>query len=147
MFFFVAALVALGVVAGRFLIDFNPEVAISYSFFAKRILSMLPIYAPLVWFACFACQRVGMSRRLAETYAHKSLIGATYVGLAQQIKTISESDPEAYHRLRCELLSAIIRVYERSPIEDLRGLKSYTPIGEVSDAVAKIVGSLPANIK
>lgn len=140
---FIASLSLLGAMAKFLVFGGNQTFGIGNLPIDRRIVYMLPVYIPVIWLVWFANHRVNLSRRIAEAYSHKSLVGASYVGLIQQIEDMAGIKDEAYQRLKVELLASVIRVYERSPLEDIKGMKTHSPIGEASDAVAKILSSVP----
>lgn len=78
------------------------------------IISMLPIYFPILWFAHSSSKKLNLSKRLIEEYTHKAVLGNTFEGLSTQIESLSVND-NIRDELRVKLLFNLLQVSSENP--------------------------------
>jgi predicted nucleic acid-binding Zn-ribbon protein len=107
------------------------------------MVSILPLYFPILWFAHSSNKQLKLSKRLIEEYTHKAVLGKTFSGLSNQI----ESLPGEVVRddLRQRLLFNLLQVSSENPgklIKDFN--KSDHPLMEALETSAKLSDSMVA---
>lgn len=79
----------------------------------RIVLSILPLYVPVLWFAYSANKKMNLSKRLIEEYTHKEVLSKTYEGLSKQINDIE--DEVISGELKIKLLYNILEVSSENP--------------------------------
>lgn len=79
----------------------------------KLILSIFPLYLPILWIAYSANKKINLSKRLVEEYTHKGVLSKTYEGLSKQIDELQ--DDRVSSELREKLLFNILNVNAENP--------------------------------
>lgn len=79
----------------------------------KLILSILPLYLPILWIAHSSNKKVNLSKRLIEEYTHKGVLSKTFEGLSREINELE--DNEASKELRQKLLFNLLTVNAENP--------------------------------
>jgi chromosome segregation ATPase len=79
----------------------------------RVVLSILPLYVPVLWFAYSANKKMNLSKRLIEEYTHKEVLSKTYEGLSKQINDIEDEDISS--ELKIKLLYNILEVSSENP--------------------------------
>jgi len=79
----------------------------------RIVLSILPLYIPVLWFAYSANKKMNLSKRLIEEYTHKEVLSKTYEGLSRQINNIEDEDISS--ELKIKLLYNILEVSSENP--------------------------------
>lgn len=79
----------------------------------RLVLSILPLYIPILWVAYSSNRKMNLSKRLIEEYTHKEVLSKTFEGLAQQISDIR--DTEVSLDLKTRLLYNILEVSSENP--------------------------------
>jgi hypothetical protein len=79
----------------------------------RLVLSILPLYVPVLWVAYSSNRKMNLSKRLIEEYSHKEVLSKTYEGLSTQINNIP--DKEASSDLRIKLLYNILEISSENP--------------------------------
>ena len=93
------------------------------------ILSIFPIYLPILWYAYSSSKKLNLSKRLIEEYTHKASLGKTFEGLSTQIESLSDSDVR--DELRSKLLFNLLNASAENPGELIKDYqKSDHPIME-----------------
>ena len=108
------------------------------------IVSILPIYFPVLWFAYSTSKKANLSKRLIEEYTHKSVLGKTFSGLSNQIETL-QNQGAVKEELRTKLLFNILQVSAENPgklITDYN--KSDHPLMDALEKSSKLSESLEA---
>jgi len=103
----------------------------------RSVLSILPLYIPVLWVAYSSNRKMNLSKRLSEEYSHKEVLSKTFEGLSTQINNISDQKTSA--DLRNKLLYNILEVSSENPgklISDYN--KSDHPIMDVLDKSVKL---------
>ena len=115
----------------------------------KMILSMLPLYAPIVWFAYYSNKKLNLSKRLIEEYTHKEVLSKTFEGLSTQISTLQDNEltVELKTKLLYTLLSAnsenpgkLISNYDTSDHPLMDALDKSAKLSDAIEAISKIPG-------
>ena len=78
----------------------------------KLIISILPLYLPILWIAYSASKKQNLSKRLIEEYTHKGVLSKTFEGLSNQI---AELDDDVSEELRVKLLFNLLQVNSENP--------------------------------
>jgi hypothetical protein len=78
------------------------------------IISIFPIYFPILWFAHSSSKKLNLSKRLIEEYTHKAVLGNTFEGLSTQIENLS-TDNNIRDELRVKLLFNLLQVSSENP--------------------------------
>jgi hypothetical protein len=115
----------------------------------RFVLSILPLYVPVLWLAYSANKKLNLSKRLIEEYTHKEVLSKTYEGLASQINAINDKSISA--DLKNKLLYNILEVASENPgklISDynksdhpvMDALDKSAKLGEAVDRLSKIPG-------
>lgn len=110
----------------------------------RFVLSIIPMYIPILWIAYSSNKKLNLSKRLIEEYTHKEVLSKTFEGLSHQINNIEDEDLSA--DLKIKLLYNILSVSSENPgklISDYN--KSDHPLmdaldksASLSDAVEKL---------
>ncbi|MGJ8680820.1 hypothetical protein [Paraglaciecola sp.] len=79
----------------------------------KLIISIMPIYFPILWFAYSSNKKINLSKRLIEEYTHKGVLSKTYEGLSNQINEMTDDDNS--NELRVKLLFNLLHVNSENP--------------------------------
>lgn len=79
----------------------------------KLFLSLMPLYAPLIWLTISANKKVNLSKRLIEEYSHKQVLSMTIEGLSKQIENIQDNGLS--EELRVKLLQNFLVVSNENP--------------------------------
>ena len=106
------------------------------------IVSILPIYFPVLWLAYSTSKKANLSKRLIEEYTHKSVLGKTFSGLSNQIETL-QNQGAVKEELRTKLLFNILQVSAENPgklITDYN--KSDHPLMDALEKSSKLSDSL-----
>ena len=107
----------------------------------RLVLSILPLYVPVLWVAYSANRKLNLSKRLIEEYTHKEVLSKTFEGLSTQIEEIDNADVAA--DLRIKLLYNILQVSSENPgklISDYN--KSDHPLMDALDKSAKLANAV-----
>ena len=113
------------------------------------IFSMLPLYAPIVWFAYYLNKKLNLSKRLIEEYTHKEVLSRTFEGLSTQISTLPDNELtlELKTKLLYNLLSVsaenpgkLISNYDTSDHPLMDALDKSAKLSDAIDAISKIPG-------
>lgn len=115
----------------------------------RLILSIFPLYMPVVWLAYSSNKKINLSKRLVEEYTHKEVLSKTFAGLSKQIEELPNS--ETAEELRTKLLFNILSVNSENPgklISDydkvdhplMDALDKSAKLSDAVDTVSKIPG-------
>ena len=155
--FFLVAVSLLPVGIDIYLLTHGSELIQVIKDTPNLILSIFPIYLPILWYAYSSSKKLNLSKRLIEEYTHKASLGKTFEGLSTQIESLSDSDvrDELRSKLLFNLLNAsaenpgeLIKDYQKSdhpmmeaindnPITDIFKKKSEKIIDTVVDKIAE----------
>ena len=108
----------------------------------KILITMLPLYFPILWLAYSTNKKVNLSKRIIEEYTHKAVLGRTYEGLSNQIDSIPNTEGVS-DELRVKLLFNILQVSAENPgklISDYN--KSDHPLMEALENSEKLGDSI-----
>lgn len=106
------------------------------------IISILPLYFPVLWLAYSSSKKLNLSKRLIEEYTHKAVLGKTFSGLSNQIESLPR-DSEVRDDLRTRLLFNLLQVSSENPgklITDYN--KSDHPLMDALENSAKLSDSI-----
>lgn len=105
------------------------------------IVSILPLYFPILWLAFSSNKKLNLSKRLIEEYTHKEVLTKTYEGLSSQIDDISQQDIS--QELRAKLLFNILEISAENPGKLITDYdKSDHPLMEALESTAKLANSV-----
>lgn len=107
----------------------------------RLVLSIIPLYVPVLWVAVSSNRRMNLSKRLIEEYTHKEVLSKTFEGLATQIQNLDDS--EISTELKTRLLYNILEVSSENPgklISDYN--KSDHPLMDALDKSMKLTNSI-----
>lgn len=107
----------------------------------RLVLSILPLYIPVLWLAYSASKSLKLSKRLMEEYTHKEVLSKTFEGLSRQIESIGNE--EISFDLRTKLLYNILEVNSENPgklITDYN--KSDHPLMDALDKSFKLANAV-----
>lgn len=107
----------------------------------RLVLSIIPLYIPVLWVAVSSNRRMNLSKRLIEEYTHKEVLSKTFEGLATQIQNLDDS--EISTELKTRLLYNILEVSSENPgklISDYN--KSDHPLMDALDKSMKLTNSI-----
>lgn len=107
----------------------------------RLVLSILPLYVPILWVAYSSNRKINLSKRLIEEYTHKEVLSKTFEGLSQQIRDIK--DPIISADLKTRLLYNILEVSSENPgklISDYD--KSDHPLMDALDKSVKLTNAV-----
>lgn len=79
----------------------------------KLVLSILPLYFPILWMAYSSNKKMNLSKRLIEEYTHKGVLSKTFEGLSTQIEELGDSDTSG--ELKVKLLFNLLHVNSENP--------------------------------
>ncbi|UTH76356.1 hypothetical protein [Chromobacterium sp. IIBBL 290-4] len=114
------------------------------------IISILPIYFPVLWLAYSSNKKINLSKRLIEEYTHKSVLGKTFSGLSNQIESLPH-EGKIKEDLRTKLLFSVLQVsaenpgklitdYQKSDHPLMEALEKSAKLSDAVDALGKIPG-------
>lgn len=106
------------------------------------ILSILPLYFPVLWYAFSSNKKLNLSKRPIEEYTHKAVLGRTFSGLSNQIINLPHENA-VKEDLRTRLLFNLLQVSSENPgklITDYN--KSDHPFMEALENSAKLSASV-----
>lgn len=114
------------------------------------MISILPLYFPVLWFAYSANKKINLSKRLIEEYTHKAVLGKTFSGLSNQIEALP-SEAIVRDELRTKLLFNLLQVSSENPgklITDynktdhplMDALEKSAKLSDAVDSLSKIPG-------
>lgn len=114
------------------------------------IISILPLYFPVLWLAHSTNKKFNLSKRLIEEYTHKAVLGKTFSGLSNQIETLPH-ESAVKDELRTKLLFNVLQVssenpgklitnYQKSDHPLMEALENSAKLSDSIDALAKIPG-------
>lgn len=115
----------------------------------RLVISILPLYVPVVWLAYSTNKKINLSKRLVEEYTHKEVLSKTFEGLSRRINDIDDENISS--ELKIKLLYNILTVSSENPgklISDYKtadhplmdALEKSSKLSEAVDAVSKIPG-------
>lgn len=108
----------------------------------KILITMLPLYFPILWLAYSTNKKVNLSKRIIEEYTHKAVLGRTYEGLSNQIDSIPNTDGVS-DELRVKLLFNILQVSAENPGKLISDYNSSDhPLMEALENSEKLGGSI-----
>jgi len=106
------------------------------------IISILPIYFPILWFAYSSNKKLNLSKRLIEEYTHKAVLGNTFEGLSTQIETLNTNE-DVRNELRTKLLFNLLQVSSENPGKLITDYQtSDHPLMEALENSNKLSGSI-----
>lgn len=79
----------------------------------RLVLSILPLYVPVLWMAYSSSKKVNLSKRLIEEYSHKEALSKTFEGLSEQINNIKDGHEK--QELKTKLLYNLLEVSAENP--------------------------------
>ncbi|NVM64494.1 DNA repair exonuclease SbcCD ATPase subunit [Mucilaginibacter sp. SG538B] len=79
----------------------------------RLVLSILPLYIPVLWVAYSSNRKMNLSKRLSEEYSHKEVLSKTFEGLSTQINNIANT--KVSDDLKNKLLYNILEVSSENP--------------------------------
>lgn len=107
----------------------------------RVVVSILPLYIPVLWLAYSSNKKINLSKRLIEEYTHKEVLSQTFEGLSGQIDDIDNSETSS--ELKIRLLYNILEVSSENPgklISDYN--KSDHPLMDALDKSAKLSNAI-----
>lgn len=107
----------------------------------RMVLSILPLYIPILWVAYSSNKKINLSKRLIEEYTHKEVLSKTFEGLSSQISNIEDS--EVSSELKIKLLFNMLEVSSENPgklISDYN--KSDHPLMEALDKSIQLTNAV-----
>lgn len=111
------------------------------------IISILPLYFPVLWLAYSTNKKLNLSKRLIEEYTHKSVLGKTFSGLSNQIETLPH-ESAVKDELRTRLLFNVLQVSSENPGKLITNYqKSDHPLMEALENSARLSDSVDALTK
>ena len=106
------------------------------------VLSIAPLYFPVLWMAYSSNKSLNLSKRLIEEYTHKAVLGKTFSGLSNQIDSLPHEDA-IKEELRTHLLYNVLQVSSENPGKLISNYdKSDHPLMEALEHSAKLGGSM-----
>lgn len=145
--FFITAIISLVAVSlipfsvGVYFFNGDKTLEQTIALMPKLVMSILPVYIPILWLAYSANKRLNLSKRLVEEYTHKEVLSKTYEGLSSQIESIKDKNVSA--ELRTKLLFNLLDVSSENPgklITDYQ--KSDHPVIDALEKGTKLSGAL-----
>jgi len=107
----------------------------------KLLISILPLYFPVLWMAYSSNKKANLSKRLIEEYTHKGVLSKTFEGLSTQIADIDQSDIS--NELRVKLLFNLLEVNSENPGKLISNYNSTDhPLMDALDKSAKLADSV-----
>jgi hypothetical protein len=111
------------------------------------LLSIMPLYFPILWLAYSSNKKSNLSKRLIEEYTHKSVLGKTFSGLSNQIDNLQNSGG-MQEQLRTKLLFNILQVSAENPGKLITNYnKSDHPLMDALENSARLADSVSALAK
>jgi chromosome segregation ATPase len=111
------------------------------------LFAILPLYFPVLWMAYSSNKKSNLSKRLIEEYTHKSVLGKTYSGLANQIENLQQHG-EVKDELRTKLLFNVLQVSAENPGKLITNYsKSDHPLMDALENSVKLADSVSALAK
>lgn len=108
------------------------------------IVSILPLYFPILWLAYSTNKKLNLSKRLIEEYTHKAVLGKTFSGLSNQIETLQHQGT-VKEELRTRLLFNVLQVSAENPGKLITNYnKADHPLMEALENSAKLSDSVNA---
>lgn len=107
----------------------------------RLVLSILPLYIPVLWLAYSSNKKLNLSKRLIEEYTHKEVLSKTFEGLSTQIENVEDINVSS--DLKAKLLYNILSVSSENPgklISDYN--KSDHPLMDALDKSVKLAGAV-----
>lgn len=107
----------------------------------RVILSILPLYIPVLWLAYSSNRKMNLSKRLIEEYTHKEVLSKTFEGLSTQIEGIPNKEMSG--ELKIKLLYNLLNVSSENPgklISDYN--KSDHPIIDALDKSSQLASAV-----
>ena len=107
----------------------------------RLVLSILPLYIPILWIAYSSSKKLNLSKRLIEEYTHKEVLSKTFEGLSKQINNLE--DTEITKDLKNKLLYNILEISSENPgklISDYN--KSDHPLMDALDKSVQLANSV-----
>ena len=107
----------------------------------RLVLSILPIYIPILWIAYSSSKKLNLSKRLIEEYTHKEVLSKTFEGLSTQINNLEDS--QITKDLKNKLLYNILEISSENPgklISDYN--KSDHPLMDALDKSVQLANSV-----
>lgn len=121
--FFLVAVSLLPVGIDIYLLTHGSELIQVIKDTPNLILSIFPIYFPILWYAYSSNKKLNLSKRLIEEYTHKASLGKTFEGLSTQIESLSDSDVR--DELRSKLLFNLLNASAENPGELIKDYQKY----------------------
>lgn len=110
----------------------------------SMVISILPLYLPVLWFAVSSNKKINLSKRLIEEYTHKAVLGKTFSGLSNQIESLPR-EGAVKDELRTKLLFNLLQVSSENPGKLISNYdKSDHPLMEALEHSAKLADSMAA---
>lgn len=107
----------------------------------KLLISILPLYFPVLWMAYSSNKKANLSKRLIEEYTHKGVLSKTFEGLSTQIADIEQSNISS--ELRVKLLFNLLEVNSENPGKLISNYNSTDhPLMDALDKSAKLADSV-----
>lgn len=111
------------------------------------IISILPLYFPVLWLAYSTNKKINLSKRLIEEYTHKAVLGKTFSGLSNQIDKLPQEE-SLKEDLRTRLLFNVMQVSAENPGKLITNYnKSDHPLMEALENSAKLSDSVESLAK
>lgn len=108
------------------------------------LFAILPLYFPVLWLAYSSNKKSNLSKRLIEEYTHKSVLGKTYSGLANQIENLQQHG-DVKNELRTKLLFNVLQVSAENPGKLITNYnKSDHPLMDALENSARLADSVSA---
>lgn len=115
-YFFLAAIIAIFLVAGGYLYYFQDilKATLTISDIIKHMLRLIAVEFPFVWLGWTASKRIKQEARLNEEYLHKWAVAYSYEGLRKEAAELDleseESSPQT-----AKLFSTFVNAYAQNP--------------------------------
>ena len=107
----------------------------------KLLISILPLYFPVLWMAYSSNKKANLSKRLIEEYTHKGVLSKTYEGLSTQITDLDQNDISS--ELRVKLLFNLLEVNSENPGKLISNYNSSDhPLMDALDKSAKLASAV-----
>ena len=105
----------------------------------RAVLSILPLYIPVLWVAYSANRKMNLSKRLSEEYAHKEALAKSYASYKEQIESLDSDDKSMQKIFIMKAVDAI--AYNASETLDGKHGDNHPMHGiveKITDAVSQI---------
>jgi len=107
----------------------------------KLLISILPLYFPILWMAYSSSKKANLSKRLIEEYTHKGVLSKTFEGLSTQISDVEQGDIS--NELRVKLLFNLLEVNSENPGKLISNYNSTDhPLMDALDKSAKLANAV-----